>query len=201
MAAALALAALARPAYSAESISELLQQTYWGEGSEDLARRFGGYATKLPRSLDFGDSYADLVLNGTVGGVSVVVFFQMDKATQGLKRIQLERPRHGINPPAFRAIIAALHSAYGAPDRTCSLPARPIGGYQQAAQEIWVRGADAITAIYRDTTLEAFEGCVFGIASGSCGLKGQLLVRISPVEGIAAPDPCALGQQHGRRPT
>jgi len=188
----LVLVALARPAYPAEVIPELLRQTYWGEGSEDLARQFGAAAIKLPRGFDFGDSYANLVLDGTVGGVPVVVSFQMDKVTRGLRRIQLERPRHGVNPPAFRAIIAALHSAYGKPDRICFLPVSPIGGYQQAAQEIWVRGADAISVIYRDTTLQAFEGCVFGITSGPCGLTGQLLVRLSPADGIAASDPCAL---------
>ena len=101
----LALVALARPAYPAEVIPELLRQTYWGEGSEDLARQFGAAAIKLPRGFDFGDSYANLVLDGTVGGVPVVVFFQMDKVTRGLRRIQLERPRHGVNPPAFRVAI------------------------------------------------------------------------------------------------
>lgn len=195
--AALALAALARPAYSDASIPDLLRQTYWGESSEELERQFGGTGIKLARRLDFGDSYVELVLRGeTVGGVPVIVFFQMDKAQRGLKRIQLERPRHGVNPPAFRAITAALHSVYGTPDQMCFFPVRPIGGYQQAAQEIWIRGADAISAIYRDTTLEAFEGCTFGITSGSCGLKGQLLVRISPADGVAAPDPCSLLVRH-----
>jgi uncharacterized protein YaiI (UPF0178 family) len=42
----------------------------------------------------------------------------MDKVTHGLKRIQLERPRHGVNPPAFRAIAAALHAEFGKPDQT-----------------------------------------------------------------------------------
>ena len=194
IAAALALAALARPAHPADGIPELLRQTYWGESSEALLRRFGSAATRLARSLDFGDSYTDLVLNGeTVGGVPVIVFFQMDKATGGLKRIQLERPRHGVNPPAFRAITAALHNTYGKPDQSCIVPISPAGGYQDAAQEIWIRGADAISAIYRDTTLEAFEGCYFfGLTSGPCGLTGQLLVRISPADGIAEPDPCGL---------
>lgn len=191
------LAALARPAYSDASIPDLVRQTYWGESSEELERQFGSTAIKPARRLDFGDSYVELVLRGeTVGGVPVIVFFQMDKAGRGLKRIQLERPRHGVNPPAFRAITAALHSAYGTPDQMCFFPVRPIGGYQQAAQEIWVRGADAISAIYRDTTLQAFEGCIFGITSGSCGLKGQLLVRISPADGVAAPDPCSLLVRH-----
>jgi hypothetical protein len=197
IAAALVLAALARPAHSAEGIPELLQQTYWGESSEALLRQFGSAAIRLPRALDFGDSYTDLVLNGeTVGGVPVVVFFQMDKRTHSLKRIQLERPRHGVNPPAFRAITAALRSAYGNPDQICVVPVHPATGYQDAAQEIWLRGEDAITAIFRDTTLEAFEGCIFGITSGPCGLTGQLLVRLSPADGIAEPDPCGLALRY-----
>jgi hypothetical protein len=197
IAAALVLAALTRSACSAEAIPELLQQTYWGESSEALLRQFGSTAIRLPRALDFGDSYTDLVLNGeTVGGVPVVVFFQMDKRTHSLKRIQLERPRHGVNPPAFRAITAALRSAYGNPDQICVVPVHPATGYQDAAQEIWLRGEDAITAILRDTTLEAFEGCIFGITSGPCGLTGQLLVRLSPADGIAEPDPCGLALRY-----
>ena len=121
----------------------------------------------------------------------------MDKRTRGLKRIQLERPRHGVNPPALRAISAALQADYGRPDKICFTPVSPIGGYQAAAQEVWVRGTDAISAIYRDTTLQAFEGCLFGVASGYCGLTGQLLVRISPADGIAEPDPCSLTSRRG----
>jgi hypothetical protein len=50
--------------------------------------------------------------------------------THGLKRIQLERPRHGVNPPAFRAIAAALHAEYGKPDQTCIIPVLPAAGYR-----------------------------------------------------------------------
>jgi hypothetical protein len=120
----------------------------------------------------------------------MVVFFQMDKTTHGLKRIQLERPRHGVNPPAFRAIIAALRNDFGAPDQMCVIPARPAGGYQAAAEEVWLRNGAVVSAIFRDTTLEAFEGCLFGPASGTCGLTGQLLVRIGPAGGDG--DPCSL---------
>jgi hypothetical protein len=163
-----------------------------------LLQHFDRAATQLRRGLDFGDSYADVVLYGeTIGGVPVVTFFQMDKRTRGLKRIQLERPRHGVNPPASRAIAAALQADYGRPDKICFTPVTPIGGYQAAAQAVWFHGADAISAIYRDTTLQAFEGCPFGVASGHCGLTGQLLVRISPADGIAKPDPCSLTSRRG----
>ena len=192
------LAARGSAASAADAVPELLRQVHWGETSQSLLQQFDGAATQLPRSLDFGDSYVDVVLHGeTVGGVPVVTFFQMDNGTHGLKRIQLERPRSGVNPPALRAIAAALRADYGRPDKICLTPVTPIGGYQAAAQEIWVRGTDTISAIYRDTTLQAFEGCLFGITSGHCGLTGQLLVRISPADGIAEPDPCSLTKRGG----
>ena len=125
----------------------------------------------------------------------MVVFFQMDKMTHGLKRIQLERPRHGVNPPAFRAIAAALHDEFGKPDQTCIIPVLPGAGYQAAAEERWVHYGAAVSAIFRDTTLQAFEGCLFGPATGWCGLHGQLLVRIGPPDGGA--DPCALARHYG----
>ena len=121
----------------------------------------------------------------------MVVFFQMDKINHGLKRIQLERPRHGVNPPAFRSLLFALQSDFGWPDRLCAVPVYPRGGYQAANEALWFRDGAAISAIFRDTTLQAFEGCLFGPATGSCGLKGQLLIRIGPPDGGA--DPCFLG--------
>jgi hypothetical protein len=184
------------PAFAAGEIDEVLRETHWGESSGELFRQFGTNAIRLPRALDFGDSYADVVLRGqTLGAVPMVVFFQMDKVTHGLKRIQLERPRHGVNPPAFRAIAAALHDEFGKPDQTCIIPVLPDAGYQAAAEESWVRDGAAVSAIFRDTTLQAFEGYLFGPATGWCGLRGQLLVRIGPPDGGA--DPCALARHYG----
>lgn len=170
-------------------IEELLRETHWGESSAELLHQFGDQARRSAHALDFGDSYTDIALTRPLGGVPMVVFFQMDKVTRGLKRIQLERPRHGVNPPSFRAIAAALHSDYGSPDQTCVVPVLPASGYQAAAEEKWVRGGVVLSAIFRDTTLQAFEGCLFGPANGWCGLHGQLLVRISPPGNDA--DPCS----------
>jgi len=196
VAVAVAVVALATSAFAADGIEEVLRETHWGESSDELFRQFGTHAIRLPRALDFGDSYADVVLRGqTLGVVPMVVFFQMDKVTHGLKRIQLERPRHGVNPPAFRAIAAALHAEFGKPDQTCIIPVLPGAGYQVAAEESWVRDGAAVSAIFRDTTLQAFEGCLFGPATGWCGLHGQLLVRIGPPDGGA--DPCSLARHYG----
>jgi hypothetical protein len=194
---ALCILALAHPSLAADGVAELLRPSQWGESSGQLLQQFGSNAMRLQTPFDFGDSYADIVLTGqTLGGVPMVVFFQMDKVTHGLKRIQLERPRHGVNPPAFRAILAALHADYGKPDQTCAIPVLPASGYQAATEENWVHEGTVISAIFRDTTLQAFEGCLFGPATGWCGLHGQLLVRIGPPDGGA--DPCSLAPHYGQ---
>jgi len=71
-----------------------------------------------------------------IGGVSMVVFFQMDKASHGLKRIQFERSRHDVNLPAFHPILAALQADFGSPDQLCAVPVRPSSGYQAAAEAL-----------------------------------------------------------------
>jgi hypothetical protein len=186
--------ALPWPAPASDRVEGLWQQTHWGE-SADALQQFGRDAERLPHALDFGDSYADVVLpRYLVGGVPMVVFFQMDKAGRGLKRIQLERPRHGVNPPAYRALLMALQSDFGSPDRVCAVPVYPAGGFQAANEEQWDRAGTTVSAIFRDTTLQAFEGCLFGPATGSCGLKGQLLIRIGPRDNDG--DPCSLELRH-----
>jgi hypothetical protein len=161
----------------AGGIDEALAGTRWGETSLDLLHLLGDRATALPRPLDFGDSYVEVVQRDVpVGGTALIAYYQMDKAGQGLKRIQLERPRHAVNPPAFRAVLDGLEQAYGAADVMCGIRAVPAAGFQRAAEYVWTRGGIVIRAIFRDTTLEAFEGCF----SGPCGLTGQLLVRASP---------------------
>jgi hypothetical protein len=138
-----------------------------------LLRRFGTRATRLPWRLDYGDAYTDLVLRDQpVGGFRFIVYFQMDKRTGGLARIQLERPRHAANPPAYRAALAALVAAFGAADRRCTRPPGPADGYQAVAERQWLRGEDSIRAIFRDTTLEASEGC-FDMTDGAAAAARQ----------------------------
>jgi len=185
---------------TAENLEGVWHGTYWGETSGALVRHFGARALALPQPIDFGDSYVDVVLRDVVvGGFKLTVFFQMDKATHGLKRIQVERNRHGVNPPAFRGVSEALDGEFGAPDLLCGIQPGPASGYQRAAERIWVRDGRVIRAVFRDTTIEAFEGCVYP-GAGPCGLVGQLLVRISPPGGDAAncPVPPTRAQLKGR---
>jgi hypothetical protein len=176
----------AGPSARAAGIADAWAGTYWGEPSSALLAHFGARATVLPRPIDFGDSYTQIVLRRVVlGGVPLIAFYQQDKATGGLKRIQLERQRHGVNPPAFRAVLGALAADYGAPDARCEVAPGPASGYQAADERAWLRDGVAIRAIFRDTTIEAVEGCITG-SPLPCGLTGQLIIRISPPEADAA---------------
>jgi hypothetical protein len=163
-------------------LTDILQGTSWGEPDSALIERFGASAMLLPRPLDFGDSYAKVVVRDVaVGGVPLIAFFQMDKTIGGLKRIQLERQRHGVNPPAFRGVVVGLEGVFGAPDRTCAIEPGPMSGYQAATEAVWSHGGNLVRAIFRDTTIQAYEGCINGdLSAGPCGLTGQLIVRISP---------------------
>ena len=176
--ASVAVVILLAPPAAAKGIVTAWQGTHWGETSGELRHEFGARATALPWRLDFGDAYSDVVLREeSLGGVRVVAFFEMDKRTGGLKRIQIERPRHGVNPPAARSILAALEAAYGEPDRRSIAPPRAANGFQASERWSWDRGGAVIRAIFRDTTLEAVEGCLGRPLP--CGLTGRLLLRIS----------------------
>jgi hypothetical protein len=175
--AALVLAVLPAAPAGAAGLDTVWTGTNWGESPEALQRQFGARAYALPQPIDFGDSYAPLILREVgVGGYPLIVYYQIDKVTHGLKRIQLELPRRNVNAAAFRRIFLALDDDYGAPDQRCGTLPGPTTAYQGTAQYVWNRNGMVIRAIFRDTTLQAFGGCY----SPACGLTAQLLVRISP---------------------
>jgi hypothetical protein len=91
----------------------------------------------------------------------------------------LERQRHGANPRVFRAVVEALTADYGAASAACQWPAAPGNGYQASGERIWVPADVTIRAMFRDTTLEASQGCL-DLAEAPCGLTGQLFVQVSP---------------------
>ena len=161
----------------ADGLDQAWAGTHWGESPEELQRYLGARGFTLPQPIDFGDSYAPLVLrNVPLGGLSLIAYYQFHKTTRQLKRIQLEEPRHKVNAGAFRSVFLALDDAYGGPDRRCGVLPGPTTAYQGAAEYVWTRADAVIRAVFRDTTLEAFGGCF----SPACGLTAQLLVRISP---------------------
>ncbi|HWD59325.1 MAG TPA: hypothetical protein VG308_13645 [Stellaceae bacterium] len=175
--AALWLGLMLAGAARADGLDAAWAGTHWGELPEALQRQFGAHGYALPRPIDFGDSYAPLVQRDvSLAGLPMVAYYQIAKATHGLKRIQLELPRHRVNARAFRGVLLALDAEYGAPNVHCGTLPGPATAYQGTAEYVWKRDSGVIRAIFRDTTLEAATGCY----SPACGLTAQLLVRISP---------------------
>lgn len=175
----LALAGAAIPARRVE-LAAVLDGIRWGETSDALARHFGRHALRLVPPIEFGDSYVDVALRDQViAGFPFAVYYQMDQASGRLKRIMLERQRHGANPKVFHALVAAFTRDYGPPARSCALPASGETGYQATVERLWRPDGMTIRIVFRDTTLEAAEGCV-AAGSSACGLTGHLYAQIVP---------------------
>jgi len=160
--------------------------TVWGESTDGLDRQFGPAATRLDRPIDFGDSYADLVLkNYDIGGYGFIVFFQMDKRSHGLKRIQIERGRHGAVPEVAKAAFDALVASYGPPTVACATRAHTIDT-QDLAEEVWQRDGTTVRALFRDASLNTLDPYLaravgdFVTGRTAAGLPQQLLIRIAP---------------------
>jgi hypothetical protein len=185
------LAASAR----ADGIDDAMSGVYWGESPEAVQRHLGTRGIAVPQPIDFGDSYAPLAVRDvTIGNFPLIAYYQFDKTTHGLKRIQLERPRHMVNAGAFRGVFIALDADYGAPDTDCGTLPGPTA-YQGSAEYVWRHDGSVIRAIFRDTTLEAFSGCY----SPAYGLTAQLIVRISPpAEDSGVCPPLPTRQVHSR---
>ena len=151
--------------------------TGWGEWPEQIQRHFGARGYALPQPIDFGDSYTPLVVRDvSISGISLIAYYQFDKTTHGLKRIQLERPRHIVNPGVIRSVFLALDTEYGAANTLCGTLPGPTTAYEGAAEYVWDRDGAVIRAVFHDTSLQVLRGCY----SPACGLTTQLLVRISP---------------------
>ena len=189
----LALSAALCGSVRAASLDGAWTGTVWGEQPQDAQRHFGAQGFALPQPIDFGDSYAPLVVRDvSVGGVSLIAYYQFDKATRGLKRVQLERPRHMVNPDVIRGVFLALDAEYGAPDTRCGTLPGPTTSNEGDAEFVWKRDDAVIRAIFRDTSLQVLHGCY----SPACGLTAQLLLRISrPVEDRGTCPPLPTGAQ------
>lgn len=166
----------------------------FGETTAELQQRFGARASRLARPLDFGDAYVDVVLRRhELGGYQFIVFFQMNKASRMLKRIQIERPRHGAVPMVHRAAVAALTTHYGAPTQVCT-QRMPNPGGQAIDERIWRRGDVVVRAVFREQSLGVLVPRKLDVYDWEVwepspeGMPQQLFVRIAPAG--AEPDGC-----------
>jgi hypothetical protein len=167
----------------------------WGDTSDALLAQFGARATRLDRPLDFGQAYVDVVLRRhDIGGFPYIVYFQMDRASGRLIRIQIERPRHGAVAMAHRAAVAALEARYGTPTHVCQQRVPKLGG-QAIDERIWRQGELTVRLVFREQSLgvlqprrpEPFDSDVWEPSLE--GLPQQLFIRLAPAG--TEPDVCS----------
>jgi len=153
-----------------------------------------GHAHGIARPIDFGDSYAQI---GAERVWSAAFrrsrFFQLDKATGGLKRIQLERQRHGGHPRR-RAVLGAIEAPTARPTRcAASDPAgERLSGSSRARLVAQRDRHPRNLSRHDDRSLRGLPRRRFDCRP--CGLTGQLLVRISPPGADAAGCPVAVAR-------
>jgi hypothetical protein len=164
---------------AAGALDPVLTALRWDESSDALKHHFGKSAIALAPPIEFGDAYVDVALRGVkLGDDDYVVYFEMDKAKHGLKRVLYERPRHAATQKAFDAAVRVITAQWGKPQH-CAAKARPGNGYQAMQADIWRNEGRRVRIIFRDTTLEAENGCQT-IGFLPCGLEGHLIIVIDP---------------------
>ncbi|TWT02099.1 hypothetical protein [Reyranella sp. CPCC 100927] len=188
-AALMAAALLGRPALAQPTGDSGFEGVRFGVTSAELLQQFGARATMLDRRLDFGDAYVDVTVRRYVlGGFPFIVFFQMDKASGLLKRIQIERPRHGAVAMVHRAAVTALTAQYGAPTYAC-VQAAPRSGRQAIDERIWQRDGVVVRLVFREQDLGVLVPRRLGVDDWQVwepsleGMPQQLFVRIAPAAG------------------
>ena len=192
----LAVLAAALPLRAQAPADSGFEGVRFGETSDALLERFGARATRLDRPLDFGDSYADVVLRRyPLGGYPFIVYFQMDKTDHRLRRIQIERPRHGAVAMVHQATVAALAQRYGTPTHVCAERVPRPGG-QAIDERVWQQGDVIVRLVFRERGLGVLLPRPLGVydwevwePSLEGGLPQQLFVRIAP----AGAEPGACG--------
>jgi hypothetical protein len=92
----------------------------WGMTAPQLAAAYGAKAKRLQPPIEFGDSYAEVVLTDMAfAGESFRVYFQMDKRTHRLAHVLLERRRQYATPAIFATVLKTLGDQYGTAALTC----------------------------------------------------------------------------------
>jgi hypothetical protein len=92
----------------------------WGMTAPQLAAAYGAKAKRLQPPIEFGDSYAEVVLTDMAfAGESFRVYFQMDKRTHRLAHVLLERRRQYATPAIFATVLKTLGDQYGTAALAC----------------------------------------------------------------------------------
>lgn len=100
------------------------QGVRWGAGEAEIKSKLGSQIEKLPNREAFGnDTYAELSIpNYSVGGSTFTVFFQMNRNTDGLKQVLIQKYSSNSVSRSFAAefeiLSKLLTEKYGVATKT-----------------------------------------------------------------------------------
>ena len=121
----------------------------WGMSTDELIGADMRGLTALPGRWEYGRSYADhAVMGAQLGSLAFDAFFQMNKQTERLEQVLLERRRAGATPAAFKTLLGSLIREYGEPSETCRQAKQ--GGDPQRYALIWRFPTTTVHASFLD---------------------------------------------------
>ena len=98
-------------------------KTRWGMSADELGDALGPALTPLAGRLDYASGYAEAAIRGTdLDGIAFDAFMQMNRDTDALEQVLLERRNAAVTPKTFADAVAALERRYGAPTFLCGAP-------------------------------------------------------------------------------
>jgi hypothetical protein len=148
---------LGSPAGARATDLETLMAAHWGMDAAGLDKALDSADQPLPGRWDFGRYYADrIVENVDVGGHAFRAFLQMDRGTDRLGQILLERRGRQAGPLVFEDIKQALTERFGEPEEDARQGDKAL---PTAIRVVWRMPELTVTASFFDfyTTGMFFE--------------------------------------------
>ena len=108
----------------------------WGMTGPELKQALGDTVAPLPSRWLYGGAYAELIVpKVNLDGLRFSAYLQMDRSSDRLRQVLMERRRVGATPAVFERLINRLEQDYGPASQTCSQAKR--GGEPLDYQLIW----------------------------------------------------------------
>lgn len=137
--------ALARPADLAD-----WHGARWGMSIGELDRLAD--VVRLPAPFEFSGARATRSADTTVGGVAMLVLFQMATGSERLQQVLMET-RRKATPVAHRQVAAAMREALGPPDAVC-IQTKDYGD-ASLVEQVWRFPTTVVHATLLDFTTTA----------------------------------------------
>lgn len=108
----------------------------WGMTGPELEEALGDSVVPLPGRWLYGGAYAELTVPRVVlGGLGFAAYLQMDRQSDRLRQVLMERRRVGATPAVFERLIDEMKALYGPPSLVCTQAKR--GGQPLDFEMIW----------------------------------------------------------------